>query len=182
MKTNRWKIFPFLFALILSSCTSCDDPDPTVLPAETQSGKNTFGCYVDGKVFLGGSVPSVLTPPLYAEYDRRTGILIIAAKGKINNTFAGIMALEVLNPITDTTLAMKSAIYDTSKNNDYCVAYGTFNNGDIYITKLDTINNIISGRFSFIGTCLEGLENETDSTISVSITEGRFDIKTVFIY
>ncbi len=183
MSRNRWKIFPYLVVLILSSCTSCNEPiDTTVLPAETQSGKNTFGCYVDGKIFWGGSVPSIVTPPLYAEYDKHSGILSIAAKGKIDNTFAGIMTLRVLNPITDTTLAMESAIYDTSENNDSCVVYRTFNNGEIYITKLDTINEIISGRFSFIGTCLKGQENGTDSTISVSVTEGRFDIKTVFIY
>ncbi|MDR1347079.1 MAG: hypothetical protein LBJ63_01420 [Prevotellaceae bacterium] len=45
-------------AVLLNNCTGCEDEDKTidisVLPEETSTGKNTFGCLIDGWVYVGG--------------------------------------------------------------------------------------------------------------------------------
>ncbi|MDR3227024.1 MAG: hypothetical protein LBT56_05075 [Prevotellaceae bacterium] len=53
------KTFIFLISLVLlQNCTGCDDDDKTidisVLPEETTTGANTFGCVIDGWVYVGG--------------------------------------------------------------------------------------------------------------------------------
>jgi hypothetical protein len=53
-------------------------------------------------------------------------------------------------------------------NNHY---FNCINSRDLVITKLDTENKIVSGRFNFI------LISETDITDTIKITDGRFDSK-----
>ena len=43
--------------------------------------------------------------------------------------------------------------------------------GSITITKLDTVAGIVSGTFQF------NAENDIDATKTITVTEGRFDIK-----
>ena len=50
MKNLYLKTVLFLFALTLVNCTKSDDQDQ--LPPITQTGANTFGAIVDGKVFV----------------------------------------------------------------------------------------------------------------------------------
>ena len=50
MKSNILKITAMAL-LLAASAHSCKKEEPT-LPPETQTGKNTFGCYVNGVLFL----------------------------------------------------------------------------------------------------------------------------------
>ena len=65
--------------LILFSLSSCEKEDLNVLPAETQSGKNTFGCYVNEKLFVR-PFPNISW--LSAFYDRKTKSVSINATSK----------------------------------------------------------------------------------------------------
>ncbi|MDR0542303.1 MAG: hypothetical protein LBH19_08845 [Dysgonamonadaceae bacterium] len=48
--------------------------------------------------------------------------------------------------------------------------------GEIFFTKLDTVNRIVSGRFQFQGQCSNAMFEIAGDSI-VFITQGRFDIK-----
>jgi len=176
MKPYRWKIFPYLFALILSSCTSCDEPDSTVLPAETQSGKNTFGCYVNNDLFVGGFANLMAPNPFNATYSKKYNGLGIMVSGVVNNNFktSRNIFLEVFSIKADTTMKIDTAFcYNI---NDFYPYYVTRKTGEIYITKLDTINKIVSGRFRFTAKSADWYRNAVDND-SIVVTNGRFDLK-----
>jgi hypothetical protein len=64
------KIFFFLLSMLaappLAMMPACrkhtETPDP--LPPATQEGKNTFGCYIDGKPWVAWIDPEILDPSL----------------------------------------------------------------------------------------------------------------------
>lgn len=182
MKHNKYILFCSFLVLVLSSFTSCDkNEDFSVLPAETQSGNNTFGCYVEGKRFFGGYLVHFGISPLYANYYRKLDLLSIHTEGKFENKKQGSMSIEIFNPKVDIPLKMSRAKFNyypqifpgtSSEFTDF----GVFDGGEVIITKLDTINKIVSGRFSMIGKGAVDIDNFTGSD-SISITEGRFDLK-----
>ncbi|MEI8273841.1 MAG: hypothetical protein WCG08_14595 [Paludibacter sp.] len=177
MKTNRWKAFQYLFVLILSSCTSCNEPDPTVLPAETQSGKNTFGCYVNNKLFVGGFANLMSPYPFDAWYSKSSNNVTILVDGVINNDFKRGSCSIYLSATflkTDSTIQVEKAYcYNI---NDLYPYYITKNSGEIYFTKLDTINKIMSGRFQFTAKSADWNQKNVDND-SIVVTNGRFDLK-----
>ena len=171
MKPYRWKIFPYLFVLVLSSCTSCNEPDPTVLPAETQSGKNTFGCYVNKDLYVGGFTNLTGPAPLSAVYNKNTHDLFIISYGVLKNRYQQIISLEIYSPVVDSFKVINNGYYESQDVNQN--AYYTFkNSGYIYINKLDTIGKIVSGRFQFVGK-----NSGMNANDSIVVTNGRFDLK-----
>lgn len=175
MKTNRWRIFPFLFVLVLSSCTSCDEPDATVMPAETQNGKNTFGCYVGNELFVGGFGNLMSPRALNAAYSKKFNSLGIDVSGVLNNNFntGRYILIDVLSVKTDSAMLID---YVSCYNiTDFYPYYETKNSGEIYITKLDTIKKIVSGRFKFTAKSCDWHKNPVDND-SVVVSNGRFDL------
>ena len=82
-----------ILLLILSSLTACEEAELTVLPLDTQLGNNTFGCYVDGTLFVR---PYHNNSWGQAFYDRATKKVSVIAKSKDNRSISFI--------ITDTQL------------------------------------------------------------------------------
>lgn len=91
MKTNQLKIAVIMLVAAGSFC-SCDkwinkkineklEKERTTLPPETQTGANTFGCYVNGELFVrvSGSAGFGM-PSLEAQYS--DGVLKIWASGE----------------------------------------------------------------------------------------------------
>jgi len=171
-------LFGLLFLAV--SCPNNNPPTPTpppdVLPPATQTGANTFGCLINGKVWLpgGGGQPSIV--PSY-----------------FKNTFSIGVQKSVYN-LTNQPIVMQlfdfsvKPVYDTGKyyikNKNLTGGVGfedqiskctyTYNDKDslqnwVHITKLDKTNLIISGTFNFLFT------NTTCDTIKM--TSGRFDAK-----
>ena len=172
MKTNYWKIFRFLCVFILSSCTSCNEPDPTVLPAETQSGKNTFGCYVNDELFVGGFASLMSPNPFDVSYSKKYNGISILVSGVVNNNFktSRQIYIEVLSIKADSVMLIdKAYCYNI---NDLYPYYDTNHSGEIYFTKLDTINKIVSGRFKFTAKSSDWHHNRVDND-SVVISNGR---------
>ena len=164
MKTLNIKFYTLCLLLIFLFTTGmqCKKTNETVkedvLPAETQTGKGTFGCLVNGEVWL---------PKAKFPYAGLTSIIqfggfqIIASKG---NQYISIAK----NPIEKTgefslNAFEKDALFTENGIEFKCIE------GMLTITKYDKINQIISGRFRF--------KAKSSTGEIIEITEGRFDDK-----
>uniref|UniRef100_UPI0040470895 DUF6252 family protein n=1 Tax=Mariniflexile sp. TaxID=1979402 RepID=UPI0040470895 len=174
MKTHTKLI---VYSLMLMAVTNCKNEDDTPtspidqLPPATQTGKNTFGCLVNGKPFV-----VINTAKITAIY--QGGGLSIAGEIDVNNFFSEVSMFisesAIGKEITDNktyTLnndsTLKGQYYREDKN---CFYYTTLSNtGFLEIKKIDKINFIVSGTFEF-----QAISNDCDETID--ITNGRFDM------
>ncbi|MBJ7880276.1 hypothetical protein [Gelidibacter salicanalis] len=188
------KFMMLLLVLVLFTSGSCSDDDefgPT-LPPITQTGENTFGCYVDGKLLIPRDGTGTLHTqdkgvsfwgsPNQFEYneisvrDFKTGnwgllnlhIVDLHKNGKGSYTIYnsncedGIDAKENINI---TTRWLDSA---SGNLKWYC---SVENGGTLTITRYDFENRIVSGTFN----CT--VQNRDDPSDRIEITEGRFDLK-----
>lgn len=171
----------------LAAMSSCDAEPELSLPPKTQDGRNTLGFKADGKVWVNyGEIcnwfvceENVVDGRLHKNADG-SHTLVVAAyyndkKKSISQQFS-LMAKYVNAPGTYQVKRehdnFVSLGIDMSQNNFYQLgsSYG-FN---LTITRLDTVNHILSGEFSGI------LQNYNDSTKTISITDGRFDTKLTY--
>jgi hypothetical protein len=190
----KYTLAPFLFAtlaLILTSLAACrkseNGPDnPWGLPNATETGEGTFGCLLDGKPWVAEIGLGIFDPtarPLDMSYDEtgtgryynngwgmsassqpkdsmREFINISAYKfdksGLLNWRDHKIRSTVFLRAITPSGF--------TSYSLDTLLPYR------VEITKLDTLNNICSGRFEFFAT-----RNKNNLRDTIHVTEGRFD-------
>lgn len=162
----------FLFSLVyLPLCFfSCKKHD--VLPPLTSEGNNTFGCLVNGKLWLpkgalmqGGTLAEVTVrndhagASIYADnVDRNSGITL---------SFYDRPALVIGKPydLTDSTFLIEYTDWDGEIN---CF-YGDVINGQLKLSKFDPDNKVVSGTFEFTA-----YSSECGDTVRV--TDGRFDI------
>jgi hypothetical protein len=150
--------------ILLSSFSSCEKEDLNVLPVESQSGKNTFGCYVDSRLFVRSYGATIThTPYISAIYTKKSAFLEMYSENKDIGNFG----FWIKNPKVNTLNRIYNVVFESS-NHDL---YSSKNMDYIYLTKFDTINKIVSGRFDYI------LKSESDSTLKINISKGRFDIK-----
>ncbi len=185
---------PLFLALLLCGLlyTACrkDEPPPytgplpidyTVLPPATQTGAGTFGCLVNGKVW----VPRV--PLLAATYQE-----ISSTISEKNYSGAGGITcnLEDAEIQQDDWLSLRfpPTLFDTitfctptpnllllfrnTNGHYYRSDIVQIPNNCIKITKLDTISNVLSGIFSFTL-----FRDSINLGNKLEITDGRFDLK-----
>ncbi|TGE26703.1 hypothetical protein [Hymenobacter metallicola] len=175
----------YLYAslLLLTQCSKCKQGDPfpkNQLPWATQTGANTFGCLVNGQLYLPqGNVGSRNFNVSYDPTFRGGAVVIETYRVENNRTkflsidAAPITAIgsysldlqqgvgEVLYTDTDGQLSPCSAMYDSRD-----VSY---RKGRMNITRFDQQARIISGTF--------------DVTIgrtgcdTLKVTQGRFDAR-----
>ncbi len=166
------KIFFSVFVCLTFLCMKCkDEIEPIdLLPSATQTGKNTFGCLINGEPFTPDELASSLSVQ-YSSNDEKYFYL-----SAIRNTDNIIVspAFGVVNlPIVEGkryNLSIKEEddayglLYIKSE-----FIYTYKNYGELFISKHDTERRIISGTFWF---------NARSRTAALyRITEGRFDIK-----
>jgi len=182
-----------LFAL-LTGCSNDSNSNPEAqLPPITQTGANTFGCLIDGKLVkprdgsgsVGGSNAGASfyggypNPTDYYELDIRD--LKSNKTSKILIHMQGVHQLGAGNYIINESNGMSSIdgynhnyihcrVFDQNTNS-YQFYRSFENSGVLIITKYDFYNRIISGTFS----CQ--VKNSANSTDIIEITNGRFDIK-----
>ena len=110
-------LIAMFFTLSASSCEK-EQAKPT-LPPETQEGKNTFGCYINGELFLWqrGSA-SFGHPSLSANYRHSTRSLSINAYSR-----NGTINLRVFNPEVNKKITLAGAFYTLKGKNDI---WGTY--------------------------------------------------------
>jgi hypothetical protein len=183
MKKTPIYILAFLMELICFSCNKSPSASNN-LPPISQTGANTFGCKINGlnwvpyyqcDSYCMGCIElsSDLSP------EDSTGIFPFRFSLTAGRSVAPFSGFFEFSPFSNGGTSLNlDYIYGTGNVFDSLeivffnpVRY-TPNYGDpaniFQITKLDSVNRIVSGIFSFV------LYSPTDSIV---ITEGRFDLK-----
>lgn len=168
-------LLPFLFS---ASCKKGVTPTPISvaeeLPLATQDGKNTFGCLINGNVWVPYKTDFSRKLEVWYDPSYHLGTLrIIAERRKKDIDQSITIACDTLNkPGTYQIGKRPGRIYfdDLIKG---CV-YSDFDSsvqtsGILTVTKLDISNRIMSGTFEFII-----FKSGCDT---IKATQGRFDIK-----
>jgi len=171
-----------ILCLLVLNTTSCRrDSYEESLPLVTQTGKNTFGCLVNGLVWRNKGPAPFPSPNLY--FSRSLISQIIAIRSEDDNIYQ-VISISTKIPISVGKYSLNGLNYQAKFINNitscYYQADSISASGELEITKFDTLNNIISGLFNFKATKFNSInivsKGNCDSTLS--ITEGRFDIHT----
>ena len=187
-KTNKNSVCNNIILILIIStffacCTKDDNPTPpptpvSQLPPATQTGLNTFGCLLDGEVFI----PGITNNSYQCFYQLVDGeyYFLVAASNKKNNVLKDIsIGTEKLSISQGQTFSLiergfgnAAGRYFVGSNvtgiveNNYT---STTNTGELKITKLDFTNNIVSGTFWF--------DVKDNQNVVHQIRDGRFDMK-----
>ena len=187
-KTNKNSVCKNIILILIIStffacCTKDDNqtPAPTPvsqLPPATQTGLNTFGCLLDGEVFI----PGITNNSYQCFYQLVDGeyFFNVSANNSKNNILKGITIGTEKKAISENqTLALEERINGNAfgqlsnlndNNGIYQVNYtSNLNTGELKITKLDFTNNIVSGTFWF--------DVKDNQNVVHQIRNGRFDMK-----
>jgi hypothetical protein len=173
-------LFLALIALCLAGCKKDFDE----LPEPTQTGANTFGAKVDGEFWVPQGFGIAATAPLLeARYSADNSIFINARNFSSSPTETEF-ELYLRNVTGPGTILLNQ---NTSNYPGHSASYGYFvkrrirplfeyitstqHTGRVEVTKYDPANNIISGTFKFHAA------DKLDPSQTVTITEGRFDVK-----
>ena len=179
----------YLSLLLLTQCSKCklDNPTPlppkdplSVLPAETQTGANTFGCLVNGNAYATIS-------PIKCRGDwqgaRALGISGGANAGAVfgkelvsiglllnGNLYSGQVfdLIPFKQPLAPTLNQFAANAVAGSKP---CVYEGNYiKTGQVELLKFDGVARIASGRFAFT-------LYEPGGCDTLRVTNGRFDVR-----
>jgi hypothetical protein len=171
-----------LFLLFLLQCSKkAGPPDPPFLPLATTEGKNKMGFILDGKVWLpyypcpASFTPSRLCLETSVDY---------GAEGQLYMQFTRVNGekgsyLE-FNPLPGRTITGPgekidsiSVLFRSEQADGTLIGnYGNPQPGSRFvINRMDTVNNIISGRFELV------LAEQNGSGNTVHLKEGRFDFR-----
>lgn len=186
MKTNV--IVFAIVAVIIIGCSKKDDNSSSpFLPPITQTGENTFGCYINGKLLTprdgsgtfnatDNGMSFINVPGPRHEIDvhdfasKRTAKIILHI---MNLDSIGIGEYEIGesnclegfdSPLTNN---IHCRVYDFNEN-IYKMYCSIPNSGTIYVSRYD--NGILSGTFSCTAV------NRDNPNEFIEITKGRFDI------
>ena len=166
-----------LLCFCFAECKKSSNPADQ-LPHATQTGANTFGCLVNGKVFVPQSNCFFLcSPPLEFYFDNSNGgqFGVKAENENLKETITfGLDTCNIakrysyyINPNYPVRFSFtpSNGICDLSTRLDTQVIA----NGFVDITRFDLLNGVISGTFEFT-LSKSGCETK-------NITNGRFDAK-----
>ena len=150
-----------------------------VLPPLTHEGKNTFGCLIDDEPFIA-KVDYAFAGPVavWAGLDEETGWLRVQGMREAEQDVLDDVRFKTyvtdypgtyeVNFSTENFIGYSGVGYGSG-----CTYYHDLHNkGTVEITFLDTLNNIISGKFE-----MELINPDCPVKQSISITDGRFDIR-----
>ena len=163
--------------LTLSCCNKNDDDQPAnpidQLPPATQTGANTFGCLLDGEIFIPDNLPNS-TNCFYQLVDGAYYFTVRASNSDQNfNSYSLAVKTEQKQIFEDESYELLEALPAN--------AYGMYslvnmlnytnsnNSGELTITKLDIENQIVSGTFWY--------DIEDQNGVIHQIREGRFDMQ-----
>ena len=186
-QSKAWLLYVCLLTM-LAGCSQCnkvvepnDPTNPAGLPAATQVGARTFGCMVNGKVYVPVGRQSILTSNPKAAYEPSYGELGIGGDIYLDKPVNGSNLKEYISfsgqniyDVGTYNLTNSNIIFIYANiaedGNGYYSDTEIATNCQLTITKLDKTNKIIAGTFSFT------LEKK-DTGKKVTVTDGRFDLK-----
>jgi hypothetical protein len=172
----KYLFFFLLNAVAFSGCKKSNNFGNDTLPPITQEGKNSFGCLINGKLYVPKGFEQnkpnfsiYVSPTYYGSLDVQTfrkenGItqtLSFSCFG-INGTGSFVLPGQI-NPGYTKDINSNVCCYTSSNNN--------YRSGNVNITRYDLTNGIISGTFEF------RLYDDQISCDTIVITQGRFDKK-----
>jgi len=172
-----------LLVLTITGCKK-DAPDAS-LPAPTQDGRNTAGCFIDGHAFVaqayGGDLLSAPLPALSGGFAFDSSYHVIM-RGQLNGEGVEVMLfLQGRKP--GTYLLNRTTPYYPQATPRYVLSHATYtrarsqevyvtsarHTGEVVLTKATDAWSSSAGTFSFRAV------STRDSTQTVTITSGRFD-------
>ena len=164
-------MYAFIALLGLLYVTACDDDLNPDLPAATQKGANTLGFKVDGKswvpYYVGVSLQGDTEIEVgYNEITHGFGINALRRIKSVNQAFY-LSVDDLIDTGEYFDQAHLSNIYFSDSNIEQIYEVDLNSSGSVIITRLDTINQIVSGTFFFT------VENAVGERLQ--ITDGRFD-------
>lgn len=172
MKKQSVFLLVTLFSFILFSAGSCEKDNEPQLPPITQIGKDTFGCLVNGEIWLPKAYDLFPVKHVVLERVNDQRIWHIGVRqGAASNFYFSINEDSLKEgkiniPVDESN---DIGIYHASQSFDNSSFRWNYNlPGELIITRLDTINKVISGTFWF------DLLNSNDEKIE--IRDGRFDL------
>ncbi len=155
-----------------------------VMPPITTSGANTFGCYVNGKLWVAFTNPQFFDPnawkPTFSDFADNIGgdkWFNVIGYLKYNDTLQVMRFAFILDKGIGNYTLEKNSINDQSFvdykiiNPNQCAAYQLDENkqNQVEITFLDQQKRIAAGKFEMT------VYNQCGDTLK--ITDGRFDVK-----
>jgi hypothetical protein len=162
----------FVSATLLCSCTKNKE---RVLPPATQEGLGTFGCRINGIVWLPQS--TLIFSNNHIQFGHGW---INFDFGRIDSPYAGGIQLICFPIKKDTSFVISNQSGENAVQDfGFWEMVGTHglnfqpvhgHQGVLTITRYDTINHICSGTFSFTGV-------DTLTGQVINVTDGRFDLK-----
>ena len=172
MKTKRIYYSILFVCSILFSAWSCEKDNEPQLPLITQTGKDTFGCLINGEIWLPKAYD--LFPVKYIVLERVNDQRVWhigVRQGAASNFYFSINEDSLKEgkiniPVDESN---DIGIYHASQRFDNSSFRWNYNlPGELIITRLDTVNKVISGTFWF------DLINSNYKKIE--IRDGRFDL------
>jgi hypothetical protein len=180
MKMNLMKKKLILIILLLAlSCNNDDDNSQSnpvnQLPPATNTGAQTFGCLINGEVFIPPTFGNNSPSAFYQFVDGAYTLGISARTGggtELKSINIGCLDMPLIEEIDYTLLEFETENYFA----EYRIGAGFVlegsssiaNPGILTITNFDQENFIISGTFEFVV-----LDNDGNE---INITNGRFDM------
>ena len=186
---NKFKLFLLFLAAVICIAPSCKKSNPapvdplSQLPPATQTGANTFGCLVNGQAFLPSSNFSSGQTPYQCNYIYTNGgYNFFVAGSNSDNTGGSITEIALSTTLLPISQGQTLTLQNYNTAGQACGEYAFITggillysttprvSGQLYISKLDPVNQIVSGTFSF-----KAVNSTKPDTIHV--TDGRFDMK-----
>jgi len=149
---KKYSYMAILLVSIFAACRKDTSVDITVLPEETTTGANTFGCLIDGWIYVGGRYFDYHQPSINFVYNG-SDQMSVEVKVKGINDPNPYLAFTINHPDPADHLGC------TFSNARWLNSSIDLGNGTVEITRFDKDAKIISGRFS-----------------GNRITHGRFDV------
>jgi len=180
-RKNILLILFFGFIYLSSNCkknTHVSPDNPYGLPNATQTGANTFACLINGSPFISYYNPSIGAGATMIDAhssDVKNDTLAIGGQLKPNGTYGKLIFLHInsglaINEKYNLGSIAADGIYGTDST---CIGISTNAttsyaiSGTIQLTKLDTLNKIVSGFFNGIFP-IPGCD-------TLQVSDGRFD-------
>jgi hypothetical protein len=177
----------FLFLLVLCISilviSSCKKDKQEKLPEETQTGAGTFGCLVDGEVFIPGGA-QMSGGSLNCNYQLIDGRYYYRLVGRNDNDKNNRKSVGVF---LHNSILVDDSKYLLGERFKDSIGYSTYINilsspseylghetnslhqGELFIKHFDSVQQIVSGTFWF--------DAISENGEIVQIREGRFDVR-----
>lgn len=180
MKTFVKNILPVLLLILFSSCNKQEpEPEGPELPPLTHEGKNTFGCKINGEVWVAEVEPSIWNSDVQSYYNSQdSGRFSVQGNFEVESNVIEDVRLRAYNVFSTGSFELHAPEGNQKRGFDPgypedCTFYHDYNNpGSLEITYFNTNSQIISGKFEMD---LVNLDCSQDTVMH--ITEGRFDVR-----